>query len=76
MVDFEDLPPGSPFFRLTPVGGPKRLLINRGHRFFTDVYAGPDSSYANQVAWDVMLFILGDCEIRAISVDGVCSEFG
>ncbi len=62
VVDFEDLPAGSPFFRFEPVGGQKRLFINRGHRFFRDVYAGPESNYANQVAWEVMLFILGDCE--------------
>jgi hypothetical protein len=65
VVDFEDLPAGSPFFRMVPVGGQKRLLINRGHRFFTDVYAGHESTEATRTQWEVVLFTLGDCELSA-----------
>jgi hypothetical protein len=65
LVDFEDLPVGSPFFRMVPVGAQKRLLINRGHRFYSHVYAGPDSNSGTRSQWEVMLFTLGDCEISA-----------
>ena len=65
VVDFEDLPAGSPFFRLVPVGAQKRLWINRGHRFYSQVYAGPDSNEGTRAQWEVMLFTLGDCEISA-----------
>jgi hypothetical protein len=65
VVDFEDLPSGSPFFRLVPVGAQRRLWINRGHRFYTQVYAGPDSNAGTRAQWEVMLFTLGDCELSA-----------
>jgi hypothetical protein len=65
VVDFETLPAGSPFFRLVPVGNQRRLWINRGHRFYSQVYAGPDSNEGTRAQWEVMLFTLGDCEISA-----------
>lgn len=65
VVDFEDLPSGSPFFRLQPVGAQRRLWINTGHRFYTQVYAGPDSNEGTRAQWEVMLFTLGDCEISS-----------
>ena len=65
VVDFEDLPSGSPFFRLVPVGAQRCLWINRGHRFYTQVYAGPDSNAGTRAQWEVMLFTLGDCELSA-----------
>ena len=58
-------PAGSPFFRLVPVGAQKRLWINRGHRFYSQVYAGPDSNEGTRSQWEVVLFTLGDCEISA-----------
>ena len=59
----EDLDSTSTFYRLKVVGGQKRLLINRGHRFYTQVYAGPESTPLTRAQWQVFLFILGDAEI-------------
>lgn len=63
LVAEEDLPAGSPFYRLEPIAGQKKLLINRGHRFYAQVYAGPDSTPLTRAQWEVFLFILGDCEV-------------
>jgi hypothetical protein len=65
VVDFEDLPAVTTYFRLHPIGGQKRLWINTGHRFYAQVYAGPDSNEGTRAQWEVMLFILGDCENSA-----------
>lgn len=62
-VSEEDLPAGSTFYRLDQVGGQKKLWINRGHRFYSQVYAGPDSTELTRAQWEVFLFILGDCEV-------------
>jgi hypothetical protein len=62
-VKEEALDSTSTFYRLELVGGQKRLLINRGHRFYTQVYAGPESTPLTRAQWQVFLFILGDAEI-------------
>jgi hypothetical protein len=63
-VDFEDLP-GAPFYRMLQVGGQKQLRINLAHRFYSDVYAGPDASSRLQSALELLLMVLGECELDA-----------
>ena len=65
-VDFEDLP-GAPFYRVEQQGGQKVLFINREHRFYRDLYAAPDSTPHSRYAQEVLLFVLGHCELRARS---------
>jgi hypothetical protein len=64
-VEFGDLH-GAPFFRVEQRGGMKVLHINRTHRFYTDLYASPDSTRFTRAALEVLLFSLGDCELDAI----------
>jgi hypothetical protein len=63
-VDFEELP-GAPFYRMLPVGAQKQLRINVAHRFFSDIYAGPDASPRLQAALELLLIVLGECELDA-----------
>jgi hypothetical protein len=63
-VEFVDHP-GAPFYRVEQAGGQKILYINRGHRFYTDVYAGPNSTFYSKAGLEVLLFVIGDCELRA-----------
>jgi hypothetical protein len=63
LVMEEALGSTSTFYRLELVGGQKRLWINTGHRFYTQVYAGPESTPLTRAQWEVFLFILGDSEI-------------
>ncbi len=61
---FEEIPGGS-FFRVEELGGQKRLFINREHRFFTDLYAGQSSNRKARNALEVLLFVIGECELDA-----------
>jgi hypothetical protein len=61
-VDFEELP-GAPFYRMLQVGGQKQLKINLSHRFYSDVYAGPRASPRLQSALELLLIVLGECEL-------------
>lgn len=61
-VDFEELP-GAPFYRMLQVGGQKQLRINLSHRFYSDVYAGPHASPRLQSALELLLIVLGECEL-------------
>src|SRR5262249_34741211 len=63
-VDFEELP-GAPFYRMLQVGGQKQLKINIAHRFYSDIYAGPEASARLQTALDLLLIVLGECELDA-----------
>jgi hypothetical protein len=63
-VDFEELP-GAPFYRMLQVGGQKQLRINLSHRFYSDMYTGPHSSPRLQAALDLLLIVLGECELNA-----------
>ena len=56
---------GAPFFRVEQVGPQKVLYINTAHRFYKDVYAGPDSSPRMRSALEVVLFAIGSAEIDA-----------
>lgn len=62
-VEFEDMP-GAPFFRAEQIGGIKVLFINRGHRFYGDLYAR-ESNRQFQAALELLLFVFGECEIDA-----------
>lgn len=63
LVTEETLDSTSTFYRLELVGGQKRLWINKGHRFYSQVYAGPESTPLTRAQWEIFLFILGDAEI-------------
>jgi hypothetical protein len=63
LVKEENLSTTSTFYRLELVGGQKRLWINTAHRFYSQVYAGPESTPLTRAQWEVFLFILGDAEI-------------
>jgi hypothetical protein len=63
LVKEEALDSTSTFYRLETVGGQKRLWLNKGHRFYSQVYAGPESTPLTRAQWEVFLFILGDAEI-------------
>src|SRR5207248_11490603 len=56
---------GAPFFRVDQVGPQKVLYLNTAHRFYKDVYAGPDSSPRLRAGLEVVLFAIGACEIGA-----------
>jgi len=56
---------GAPFFRVEQVGPQKVLYLNTAHRFYKDVYAGPDSSPRLRAGLEVVLFAIGACEIGA-----------
>jgi hypothetical protein len=59
----EESLPGAPFFRLIQVGGQKVLYLNTAHRFYTEVYAGPDSTPRLRAALELLLWVIGDCEL-------------
>jgi hypothetical protein len=61
----EESLPGAPFFRVEPVGGQTVLYLNTAHRFYTDVYAGPGTTPRFRAALEIMLFVIGECEIDA-----------
>lgn len=70
-VEFKSLPEG-PFYRPDRVGKQKRLIINTAHRFYTDVYAAPDSKPGTKSALEVLLFVLADGELE---VEGEFEDF-
>jgi len=63
-VEIESAPSG-PFFRCDMFGAAKVLYINRSHRFYSDVYSGPKSSYEVRQALEVLLFAIGDSMLDA-----------
>jgi hypothetical protein len=63
-VKMEDMP-GAPFYRMEQVGGQKVLFINKAHRFYTDLYACHQASPHVRYALEALLFVMGECEIRA-----------
>ncbi len=63
-VQTESLP-GAPFFRMEQIGGQKVLYLNTAHRFYKDVYAGPDSNARMRAGLDVVLFAIGSGELNA-----------
>jgi hypothetical protein len=57
--------PGAPFYSVERVGGQKVLYLNKAHEFYTDFYAAPDSTAIMRFRLEVLLFVLGDCELKA-----------
>lgn len=63
-VETEDLP-GAPFFRCVQRGGQRVLLLNVGHAFYTELYAGRDSSPRLRAGLEILLWSLGEAEADA-----------
>ncbi len=63
-VEFEDNP-GAPFYRWLQAGGQLRLIVNRQHLFFTDVYMAAGATPRLRAALELLLFVLADCEADA-----------
>jgi Histidine kinase-, DNA gyrase B-, and HSP90-like ATPase len=68
----EEEMPGAPFYRMEQIGGMKVLYLNRAHNFYKDMYAqiavqASDNPSALRLrsALEVLLFVLGDCELDA-----------
>ncbi len=57
--------PGAPFFRVVQIGGQKQICINTAHRFYTHLYASPDATPRLRSGLEVLLFVIGDCELDA-----------
>jgi hypothetical protein len=64
LVETEELPGGA-FFRCVQEGGTRVLYLNRDHRFFTDLYAGPSSTPRLRAGLEVLLWTLGNAEVDA-----------
>jgi len=56
---------GAPFYRVAQVGSQRLLYLNTTHRFFTDVYSGPESAPRLRAALEIVLFVLGEAELDA-----------
>jgi hypothetical protein len=63
-IEFVDHP-GAPFYNIAQVGGQKVLYVNTAHRFYAEMYASNDATPHSRAALEVLLFVLGDCELRA-----------
>jgi Histidine kinase-, DNA gyrase B-, and HSP90-like ATPase len=68
----EEEMPGAPFYRMDQIGGMKVLYLNRAHNFYKDMYAEIAAQASNnpsalrlRSALEVLLFVLGDCELDA-----------
>ncbi len=56
---------GAPFFHVEQIGGQKVLYLNTAHRFYTDLYAGPKSTPRLRAGLELLLFVIGECELDA-----------
>lgn len=56
---------GAPFFRVEQVGPQRVLYLNTAHRFYRDVYAGPESTARLRSALEIVLFSIGVGEVDA-----------
>jgi hypothetical protein len=63
-VETEDLP-GGPLFRCTQLGGQRVLYLNLAHPFYTEMYAGPDSTPRSRAGLEIVLWALGEAEVDA-----------
>jgi hypothetical protein len=63
-VVFEDMV-GGPFYRMEQFGGQKRLVINRAHRFYVDLYAHNKTSAHARYGLEALLFVLGTGELTS-----------
>lgn len=64
-VEFASLTSSGPVYDAEMRGGQHVLRLNRDHRFYTDVYAGPESSPRLRAAVEVVLWVLAECEMDA-----------
>ena len=60
---YEEFIEGGPFYRPEQLGGQFILWLNSSHRFFTDVYSGPQSTPQMKAALELVLFTLGESEL-------------
>ena len=65
VLDFETSP-GAPFFRPEYYGSQVRLVINRSHRFYSDIYDAPAAPTRLKAALELFLFVLGSSELGAV----------
>lgn len=56
---------GAPFFRPEQRGGQRVVHLNTAHRFYTDLYAGRGTTPELRSALEVLLFVIGECELDA-----------
>lgn len=56
---------GAPFFYVEQIGGQKVLYLNTAHRFYTDLYSGPKSTPRLRAGLELLLFVIGECELDA-----------
>lgn len=68
LVEEEDLR-GAPFFRVEQVGGQRTVFVNRLHPFYLKLYKGEFTSPHVRAALEVMLLVLGSCELDAATDD-------
>jgi len=57
---------GAPFYRPEGFGDGVRVWINKAHPFFTDLYAGSDSTPEIRAALEVLLFVLASEEVMSM----------
>jgi hypothetical protein len=63
-VETEDMP-GAPFYRCVQEGGTRVLYLNVAHRFYTELYEGPNSTPRLRAGLEVLLWTLGNAEVDA-----------
>lgn len=64
LVAEEDLR-GAPFFRVEQIGGQRTVFVNRLHPFYLKLYKGERTTPHVRAALEVMLLVLGSCELDA-----------
>jgi hypothetical protein len=62
----EESSPGAPFYRAEQLGGARVVWLNTAHRFYTRVYKGQDATPRLRAAIEVLLFVIGSCEVESI----------
>jgi hypothetical protein len=63
-VETEDMP-GAPFYRCVQEGGTRVLYLNVAHKFYTELYKGPQSTPRLRAGLEVLLWTLGNAEVDA-----------
>jgi len=62
---FTEANEGAPFYRAEQFGSQIRVYLNTRHKFYSDIYAGPSSNPKVKAAIEILLFVLGGCELDA-----------
>jgi len=63
-LSFESIPGGT-FYRVEAIASQVHLIINQAHPFFTNLYAGPDSTPRLRAGLELLLFVMAECELDA-----------